>query len=143
MYYHICKLFFGKGILFPIDKSAELLIIISMEKKSISKAKEKRMPDVPNLAIEELKRRVAVSSQKAVAEQLDITPQYLSDILNGRRGLSDNIVFKLGFVKVSVYAKPQEVGQVVRAVAVALDEKNGMDRLREEITRKIKQAARL
>lgn len=101
------------------------------------------MPDVPNLAIEELKRRVAVSSQKAVAEQLDITPQYLSDILNGRRGLSDNIVFKLGFVKVSVYAKPQEVGQVVRAVAVALDEKNGMDRLREEITRKIKQAARL
>lgn len=100
------------------------------------------MTDVPNLAIDELKRRVAVSSQKAVAEQLEITPQYLSDILNGRRDLSDNIIFKLGFVKISVYTKPQEAGRVAKALAVALDEKKGVDRLRNEIQSKIKQLAK-
>jgi plasmid maintenance system antidote protein VapI len=36
-------------------------------------------------------------SKKAVADSLDISPQYLTDILHGRRPISDNIAKKLGF----------------------------------------------
>ena len=100
------------------------------------------MNDVPNLAIEELKKRVAASSQKVVAEQLGISPQYLSDILMARRDLSDNVIVKLGFMKVSVYVKTQEVPQMIRAIETALDIKKGVDRVRKELQPKIKQAAR-
>ena len=99
------------------------------------------MADVTDLAIEELKNRVKVSSQKAVAEQLDITPQYLSDIMNGRRDLSDNIRFKLGFVKVSVLVKPTDVEHVVKSITVALGERKGVDRVWKEVQRKVKEVA--
>jgi plasmid maintenance system antidote protein VapI len=43
-------------------------------------------------------------SQKAIARELEITPSYLSDILDGRRDISDKIARKLGYAKETVYA---------------------------------------
>lgn len=54
--------------------------------------------------IEVLKRQVITySSQKAVAERIGISPQYLSDILQKRRGLSWKVLSFLGMEKRVVY----------------------------------------
>ena len=43
-------------------------------------------------------------SQKAVARDLEISPQLLCDILDGRRNISDKVARKLGRRKEFVYA---------------------------------------
>jgi transcriptional regulator with XRE-family HTH domain len=40
---------------------------------------------------------IRAGSQKAVAEELGISEAYLSDILNGRKDVSDRIAAALGF----------------------------------------------
>lgn len=45
----------------------------------------------------------ARGSQKAVAEELGISPQYLSDILNGRRSVSDRVAEALGMERVTTW----------------------------------------
>lgn len=74
---------------------------------------------MPNdLAMEELKRRVqAMGSQNAVAAELGITPAYLSDILSGRRDLSENVLTKLGFVKISLHVHTKQATQVMKAIS--------------------------
>lgn len=47
-------------------------------------------------------------SQKLAAFQLEISEQYLSDIVNGRREVSDEVAKKLGFQKLVVYEKIKE-----------------------------------
>lgn len=42
-------------------------------------------------------------NQAEVAEGLGITPQYLSDILKGRRDISERVANALGFVKVVTF----------------------------------------
>lgn len=42
-------------------------------------------------------------SQSAVASILKITPAYLSDILNGNRGISNEVAKKIGYFKKTVY----------------------------------------
>ena len=42
-------------------------------------------------------------SQAAVAATLKITPAYLSDILNGNRGISDKVAKEIGYFKKTVY----------------------------------------
>lgn len=44
-------------------------------------------------------------SQSAVAKWLGVSDAYLSDILNGNRGVSDDIARKLGYRKVVVYVR--------------------------------------
>ena len=51
-----------------------------------------------NDAVKKLTQMVEdAGSQKAVAEQLGITPAYLNDILRERTHVSENIANKLGF----------------------------------------------
>ena len=45
-------------------------------------------------------KRVDMSSQKHVAEDLGISPQYLHDVLSSRRDVSFEVAKKLGFQKV-------------------------------------------
>lgn len=45
------------------------------------------------------------TSQKAVAARLKISPQYLSDILHGRREPSSAVAAKMGFTRVVTYVK--------------------------------------
>jgi transcriptional regulator with XRE-family HTH domain len=42
-------------------------------------------------------------SQKEVADILQITPAYLSDILNGNRSISNAVSKKIGYFKKTVY----------------------------------------
>lgn len=44
-------------------------------------------------------------SQKELAEHLNISPQYLSDILRGNRFIPDKVANKLGFKKVIKWVK--------------------------------------
>lgn len=44
-------------------------------------------------------------SSKAAADALGISPQYWSDIVRGRRDLSDNVLEKLGFVRTITYSR--------------------------------------
>jgi plasmid maintenance system antidote protein VapI len=51
-----------------------------------------------NEPLEKIKAMVIeLGNKKAVAKKLDISQSYLSDILAGKRNISDNIARKLGF----------------------------------------------
>lgn len=57
-------------------------------------------------ALNVLRRFVAEhGTQHAAAQALNVTDAYLSDILNGRRGLSDTMLDKLGLAKEIVIRK--------------------------------------
>ena len=42
-------------------------------------------------------------SQVAAAKELNISPAYLADILNGNRSISESVAQKLGYRRVVVY----------------------------------------
>ena len=44
-------------------------------------------------------------SQVRVAERLDISPAFLSDILAGKRAISDNVARRLGYRRVIFFEK--------------------------------------
>jgi plasmid maintenance system antidote protein VapI len=48
-------------------------------------------------AMAELRKRLTGKTQKELAAAFDITPQYLSDILSGKRAISPKLANKLGF----------------------------------------------
>ncbi len=59
--------------------------------------------------LEYIERRVSDSgSQKAFAEECGISPAFLSDILKGKREISQRILEKLKFKKVVYYEKAYE-----------------------------------
>lgn len=75
------------------------------------------MDEVTNLAVEELKKRVATAgSRAAAARELGIDPAQLSDVLNGRRDISKGMLEKMGFTRVIVYTRKQDKPKVVRAI---------------------------
>ena len=47
----------------------------------------------------ELRKRCEQKTQAQVAAELEISAAYLSDILNGHRGISDTIAEKLDYVR--------------------------------------------
>jgi hypothetical protein len=53
--------------------------------------------------IRALKKWIGKRSQAEAAKELDVTPQYLSDVLNGRRGLGEMIPGKIGYLARTVY----------------------------------------
>lgn len=72
--------------------------------------------------IEELESRIAkVGSQKACADELEISPSYLHDILKGKRALTPTILSKLGYVRVSVHVPTDRADDVVKAIEKTLD----------------------
>ncbi|ARU40177.1 hypothetical protein CCB80_03105 [Armatimonadetes bacterium Uphvl-Ar1] len=60
-----------------------------------------RPSDVVHLIMRECQK----SSQKTVAEQIGISPQYLSDILKGRREISTAVAEKLGLERVVTFVR--------------------------------------
>jgi len=48
-------------------------------------------------------------SQKALADRMGITPAYLSDIINGKRGVSQKVAEFFQRQRVNVYRDAQEV----------------------------------
>jgi len=53
-------------------------------------------------------------TQKDVAKDLGISPQYLSDILKGRREISTEIARRLGFERVVTYVRFDHSGEADR-----------------------------
>jgi transcriptional regulator with XRE-family HTH domain len=79
------------------------------------------MTDELNLAFQELERRVnAAGSRSAVAEELNIAPSQLSDVLNGRREISQGMLKKLGFDKVVISVRKQDKAKLIRAIRPAV-----------------------
>ncbi len=58
--------------------------------------------DALNLIREIVKRQ---GTQLKAAKELDISPMYLSDILNGKSSISDNVARRLGYRRVLVFEK--------------------------------------
>ena len=74
--------------------------------------------------LEELENRIAeAGSQKACAEDLEISPSYLHDIIKGKRALTPTILNKLGYVRVSVHVPTERAEDVVKAIEKTLDKK--------------------
>lgn len=68
-------------------------------------------------AIELIRQKVkAHGSQIKTAKELDIAPAYLSDILNGRRDVSDSVARKLGYRRVIFFEKlfPSDLAEQVK-----------------------------
>jgi len=55
--------------------------------------------------VKELKRRVDTTSQKDVAIALGMTPQFINDVIKGRREVSENLARGLGYAKVVSFIK--------------------------------------
>lgn len=60
-------------------------------------------------------------TQSAVASELHISPSLLTEILKGRRGISDGLLDKLGFVKIVIHVKPDQRKSVEQAIAKAVN----------------------
>jgi len=52
-----------------------------------------------------LKDRCKASTQTQVAIELDISQQYLGDVLRGNRSISKQLALKLGFEKITMYRR--------------------------------------
>ena len=79
------------------------------------------MVDVNSLVIDELKEQIrARGSQKAFADEIDLSPAYINDIIKGRRDLSDNVIEKLGFERITVFVKKNDVRIVESLIRAAL-----------------------
>jgi hypothetical protein len=81
------------------------------------------MAKITSPAIEDLERLVIEKgSKKAAAESLGIHPSYLGEILNGTRDLSESVLEKLGYEKVTVHVKTDAVASALAAIEAALKE---------------------
>lgn len=53
----------------------------------------------------ELARECKRTSQKATAKRLGFTPQFINDVLNGRRKITDNLAAKMGYQRVTRFVR--------------------------------------
>lgn len=47
-------------------------------------------------------------TQRAAAESLNITPQHISDLMRGRRDISENIAKQLGYTRMIIFQQIKE-----------------------------------
>ncbi len=75
---------------------------------------------IPDPLIAELRKRIEKSgTQKAAAQELEISESFLTEILKGRRTASPSLLEKLGFVKITLHVKSEQADSVVRAIQKA------------------------
>lgn len=63
-------------------------------------------------------KSVEAGSQKALAAQLGVSPQYLGDVLNGKREPGESILEALGLCKVVHYAHADKAASPVGALRI-------------------------
>ena len=79
------------------------------------------MTKPPSPVITELNTLIEQSgTQAAVAERLQISQSYLSDILKGKRGLSSALLQKLGFVEIVVHVREKDAPAAMKAIEKAV-----------------------
>ena len=73
--------------------------------KTTSEPQEETLYNAEDI-IKDVRGRVGeAGSQARVAEALGVTPAYLSDILRGKRGISDEFAARLGYEGISLWRK--------------------------------------
>ena len=61
------------------------------------------------VVLDEIQKMIeAEGSQVRVARALKMSPSYLSEIISGDRGLSDPVLRKLGFERITVYTRIED-----------------------------------
>jgi len=63
-----------------------------------------------------------LGSQKAAADKLEINAAYLGEMLNGKNAISENVLKKIGFVRLTVNVREDGAQLVMRAIEQALEE---------------------
>ena len=87
----------------------------------ITDAKPTTLPHDP--AKDELWRMVdELGSQKAVAEKLEIHPSYLGEMLSGKNPISENVLKKIGYIRLTINVKEDHAMLVMAAVVKTLDQ---------------------
>lgn len=77
---------------------------------------------LPDPVIDELRRKIKASgSQKAAADELEISPSLITEILQGRRTASPSLLEKLGLVKIVVHVKSEKASDVFRAIETVIN----------------------
>lgn len=85
----------------------------------LTDTKNTTLPHDPALA--ELWRMVEeLGSQQAVADKLEINAAYLGNMLNGKNGISENVLKKIGYMRVVVNVRVDQADLVVTAIENAL-----------------------
>lgn len=62
-----------------------------------------------DIVLKTIQAKVTRTSQREVAIEMGVSPQYISDILAGRRAVSEAVAGKLGFEKSCVWKKMAKV----------------------------------
>ena len=85
----------------------------------LTDTKTTSLPQDPALA--ELWRMVEeLGSQQAVADKLEINAAYLGNMLNGKNGISENVLKKIGYTRLVVNVKESQATLVISAIEDAL-----------------------
>lgn len=79
-----------------------------------------------------------LGTQQAVADKLEINAAYLGNMLNGKNGISENVLKKIGYMRLVVNVKEDHSELVVSAIENALRLANGGHKLMTETARKMK-----
>lgn len=92
---------------------------------------------LPDLVVQELERRVKESgTQKMVAEELDISPQHLGDLIKGKRTASPALLEKLDIVRITFHVKKDRLKPVINLLKMALAEDAHFQRLLDKVLEK-------
>jgi hypothetical protein len=98
---------------------------------------DQTITSLPDTLGTELRKRIEqAGTQKAAAEQLEISAQHLGDLLHGNRTASPSLLEKLGLVKVVVHVKYAAAPLVVSAIGDALEEADRMVQLKSRLVKK-------
>lgn len=94
----------------------------------LTETKNTALPHDPALA--ELWRMVEeLGSQKAVADKLEINAAYLGEMLNGKNSISENVLKKIGYMRVTINVKEDHSELIMSAIKNAIRLANGEKKL--------------
>ena len=68
-----------------------------------------KLPDTVPSPLQVLRGMVEKGSQVGVAKALDVSPQFINDVLNGRRGMTGALAEKLGYQRVVTFLVKPEI----------------------------------
>lgn len=95
------------------------------------------MSEIFNPVIADLKERAReLGSQKALAEELDISESFLSDILAGKKTLSDDRLEELGYSRLIIHVRADQVPETLRMIETVYASGRGLDRLKKKVLKK-------
>lgn len=98
---------------------------------------------LPDPALEELNRRVSKSgSQTAAAEELDVSLSYLNEVKKGRRGISANLLKKMGFKRIVVHVPAERAPSMIEAIESAIVADVHVKTLREDLVKNIRRVSK-